>query len=954
MAANKRRAHVAERVREYSAYLVWEFDRGLARRVATADGGRRWLLDYARNWWHSRRNPHVTAILRSVLADVARDVRNELAGLEARLSTGTSVVPAKAPEAVRVLHRLSNAGQGEWVDGLATRYGLNWRLASADVSITREGVTVGDQLVRVWSLASAPGQVVGNCLDGLYGLNADLSVVLGWRGTDRQGARRRISSAQHHYHQARHSLMSAMGEGGEATGLEDFGAASEVQVLGQALVDLQSGDVCFGEMHLSVAVRAPGELEFAEINAALERVVGGIDGKVVRETHGLPPVWFGRLPGQTAVTPPRRFFVNSKLASALAPIVGPPRGHARCEHLDAEPLTTFETPWGTPYGYDLFGGGDVGHTLVLGATGSGKSFLLNFLLVQALKYDPRVLVLDLGRSYRYLTEFVGGRYLALAEGDDLDPSSAARMGLQPFGLPSTVRTRQFLAAWIERLLAIGQYACEADDVADLDKRVGEVFRRAPEKRTLSALAHLLPRRMWPAMSRWVDEGTWAPWFDGPPAELEAFGRWQVVDLAGASQHADWCEAALWFLLERMRLVMDDESQRGRLKILVVDEAWRYLKDAVVAAKLAEAAKTWRKMNGVIVATQSAGDVLHAAPELLESMPTRLLLANPSFPDEAARVLGLTPAEAATVRELEQKRELFIHRPGHSAVVRLEVDPESYWLYTSDPSDAVRRRAAVERWGLPGALMRLAAGVDGDAGGARADGGGSYDGQVREVAMRVVGCCVAALVLAAPTLGQEAERTPIRTVVASPTQPVVIFTRVRTVTTVRLPEGEEIVRTVAGDAENWDLVASGRELAVKPYAADLVSNVTVSCASGEVFTFTVVEDAGAAADYVVTVEAEEEEPALRAVDPAAVEVRYRPASAAGASASAWRATGRGASACSPRGAGKWSGCGRRPRRAGKRSCASSRPASGCPTWSPRRRTRSRSCCATCGRTGRSRT
>ena len=716
MAAGKRRAHVAQRVREYSAYLVWEFDRGLARRVEAAEGGRRWLLGSALSWWNSRRNPHVTTVLRSVLSGAARDVRSELAGYEARLSAGTSVAAVQAPEAAAVLHRLSNAGQGEWVDGLATRYGLNWRLASEDVSITREGVRVGDQLVRVWSLASAPGQVVGNCFDGLYGLNADLSVVLGWRSTDRQGARRRISSAQHHYHQARHSLLSAMGEGGEATGLEDFGAASEVQVLGQALVDLQSGDVGFGEMHLSVAVRAAGEREFADINAALERVVGSIDGKLVRETHGLPPVWFGRLPGQTAVTPPRRFFVNSKLASALAPIVGPPRGHARSEHLDADPLTTFETPWGTPYGYDLFGGGDVGHTLVLGATGSGKSFLLNFLLVQALQYDPQVLVLDLGRSYRYLTEFVGGRYLALAEGDELDPSSAAQMGLQPFGLPPSVRTRQFLVAWMERLLAIGQYACEADDVADLDKRVAELLRRAPEKRTLSALAHLLPRRMWPAMSRWVDEGTWAPWFDGPPAALQALGRWQVVDLAGASQHADWCEAALWFLLERMRLVMDDESERGRLKILVVDEAWRYLKDAVVAEKLAEAAKTWRKRNGVlIVATQSAGDVLGAAPELLESMPTRLLLANPSLPDEAARALGLTPAEAATVRELEQKREIFIHRPGHSAVVRLDVDPESYWLYTSDASDAVRRRAAVDRWGLPGALMRLAAGVDGDVG-----------------------------------------------------------------------------------------------------------------------------------------------------------------------------------------------------------------------------------------------
>jgi len=142
----------------------------------------------------------------------------------------------------------------------------------------------------------------------------------------------------------------------------------------------------------------------------------------------------------------------------------------------------------------------------------------------------------------------------------------------------------------------------------------------------------------------------------------------------------------------------------------------YLKDRLVVQKLVEAAKTWRKMNGVLIlATQSAGDILDAAPELLESMPTRLLLGNSSFPDEAARVLGLTPSELATVKVLEQKRELYIHRPGHSAVVRLEVDPESYWLYTSDPSDAVRRRAAVERWGLAGALMRLAAGVDRDVG-----------------------------------------------------------------------------------------------------------------------------------------------------------------------------------------------------------------------------------------------
>ena len=92
-------------------------------------------------------------------------------------------------------------------------------------------------------------------------------------------------------------------------------------------------------------------------------------------------------------------------------------GTPRSGHLKKAALAVLETQWRTPYYYDLFKG-DVGHTLVLGATGAGKSFTLNFLLVQALQYDPRILILDLGGSYRWLTQFLGGGYMELSpEGD---------------------------------------------------------------------------------------------------------------------------------------------------------------------------------------------------------------------------------------------------------------------------------------------------------------------------------------------------------------------------------------------------------------------------------------------------------------------------------------------------------------------------------------------------------
>ena len=111
---------------------------------------------------------------------------------------------------------------------------------------------------------------------------------------------------------------------------------------------------------------------------------------------------------------------------------------------------------------------------------------------------------------------------------------------------------------------------------------------------------------------------------------------------------------------------------------------------------------------MIVATQSAVDVTGTAgaEALLESMPTKLFLANPELPGKAAETFRLNPSEVNTIRGLIPKRELYLRRPEAAGVLRLEVDPESYWLYTSSPLDARKRAEAVERYGLEGALEQL--------------------------------------------------------------------------------------------------------------------------------------------------------------------------------------------------------------------------------------------------------
>ena len=700
VSARKRHAFLSRRVQRLEAYVVWSHDPGLR---SAAKRTRRGPMSRLAGLRKGRRKGAPTYLASEIEAAAGRFRATVEAG-RALVGEHTPVEMLGAAEGSRLLSELINRPGMPW-DG-ATGSGMNWRLALSELEAERSHLKLDGEPVILYSLLSPPGRAHANLLRDLYCLDATLTVSLEWRPWTVEAARRRIRSAQRHYFSRRYSMMAhAQDAQGTAAAMVDSAAAAESDRLGAALVELEADGVAYGEASLTVALHG-GLDKIERLDGDVRRLFAAHDAKAIREGYGQLPVWFSRLPAQPPKRQIRKVFVSAGLAACLAPIFGPPVGSARCRHLGRESLAAFETPWRTPYHYDLFCG-DVGHTLILGATGSGKSFSLNFLLVEALRYGPRVLILDLGGSYRWLTRFVGGRYLELAPGE-AEPT----LLLQPFALPATTRTFQFLTGWVLRLLKLGGYGAGGADTSEIRARIEDLYALGAERRTLSVLAGSLPSAMWPALSRWTEGGAWGAYFDNPAggeADIE-FRDWQVIDLAGAAEHADLCEAALAYLLERMRLEIEDPAETARLKLMVVDEAWRYMQDPAVLNYLAEAAKTWRKKNAALVlATQSAVDVTgtSGAAALLESIPTKLFLANPELPAEVAGLFRLNESELAQIRELAPKRELYLRRPEEAAVLRLEVDPESYWLYTSSATDAEKRERAVAEHGLDHALEVLA-------------------------------------------------------------------------------------------------------------------------------------------------------------------------------------------------------------------------------------------------------
>ena len=698
----KRRAFLEKRVQSVSAYVAWAHDPGLSA-VTTQKTAGPWWMAYAKNWMARRRNAHESVYLESSIAEAAGSFRQLVEASRALVDDLTPVRVLDASQGSLILNELTNRPGSFW-DG-ATGSGMNWRLAVSELEAERRNLRLDGEPVILYSLLSPPGAAKANLLQALYRLDATMTVTLEWRPQNLDAARRKIRGAQRHYFSKRYSMSAAVQETeGSATAMVDTAAEAESERLGDALVELETDGIAYGDLALTVALHGPLSLT-ESLDGDIRRIFTSHDAKVIREGYGQLPAWFSRMPAQPRRRQCRSVFLSAGAVASMAPIFGPPVGTPRSGHLKKAALAVLETQWRTPYYYDLFKG-DVGHTLVLGATGAGKSFTLNFLLVQALQYDPRILILDLGGSYRWLTQFLGGGYMELSpEGD-----AGGGFRLRPFSLPAGERTFAFLAGWIARLLRIGGWTLAGEDPSEIRSRVEDIYAFAPARRTLGVLVRSLPSKMWPAMGRWHGNGAWGRYFDNAAdGEDLNFEDWQVIDMAGAAEHGDLCEAALFYLLERLRLSLENPDETARVKLMVVDEAWRYLQDPAVLSYLAEAAKTWRKKNAaLVIATQSAVDVTGTAgaEALLESMPTKLFLANPELPEKAAETFRLNPSEVNTIRGLIPKRELYLRRTDAAGILRLEVDPASYWLYTSSPVDAHKRAEAVRKYGLVEAIEHL--------------------------------------------------------------------------------------------------------------------------------------------------------------------------------------------------------------------------------------------------------
>jgi type IV secretion system protein VirB4 len=246
--------------------------------------------------------------------------------------------------------------------------------------------------------------------------------------------------------------------------------------------------------------------------------------------------------------------------------------------------------------------------MILGRTGSGKSFLLNFLITNLQKYDPFTFIFDLGGSFESLTRLFGGSYLRVG-------LEATDFTINPFCLPPMKANLDFLALFVKVL--VGSIVGRLDAATDraLYEQIENLYSLDPALRTLDVLANTLPRQLSDALAKWMRGGQFGFLFDNPQDTI-SFSRFQCFDFQQMSRYPELLEPLLFYILHRANDVIANRDISSTFKAFFIDEAWVFLRNPSIQQYVTEALKTWRKHNAaMILSTQSLDELKRS--ELLD-------------------------------------------------------------------------------------------------------------------------------------------------------------------------------------------------------------------------------------------------------------------------------------------------------------------------------------------------
>ena len=477
---------------------------------------------------------------------------------------------------------------------------------------------------------------------------------------DKTDATKLLSKIRRQWFAKRKSVAAILKEvmTNEQSVLMDSDASNKAADADMALQELGADHAGIAYVTATVTVWDRDPALAAEKLRLVEKVIQGRDFTCTIEGMNAIEAWLGSLPGHVYANvrqPP----ISTLNLAHLIPLSAVWAGAERDEHFGDAPLLYGKTEGSTPFRLSLHVG-DVGHSLIVGPTGAGKSVLLALMALQFRRYKgSQIFAFDFGGSIRAAALGMGGDWQDLGGALHAEEGDSAAVALQPLARIDNAGERAWAAEWLAAMLAGEGMVIDPAAKEHLWSALTSLASAPPAERTLTGLAVLLQsQELKQALAPYLIGGPWGRLLD---AEQERLGEasvqaFETEGLIGASSAA----AVLAYLFHRIEGRLD-----GSPTMIIIDEGWLVLDSPAFAAQLREWLKTLRKKNAsVIFATQSLADIETSAiaPAIIESCPTRIFLPNERAAEpQIARVyerFGLNDRQIEILSRATPKRDYY--------------------------------------------------------------------------------------------------------------------------------------------------------------------------------------------------------------------------------------------------------------------------------------------------------
>ena len=487
-------------------------------------------------------------------------------------------------------------------------------------------------------------------------------------------------------------------------------AFSQQAELVQLQDDIMSGNVALGQSSTTFFISAENIEEIKkksnELMTELQRL--GIVATFSDTT--LPSAFFSQLPGNLAYRP-RQSLITSHNFADFADFHGFYSGKA-AQNPWGPAVSLFSNAFGEAFYFnfheetpdDDFGKMSLAHSVVTGASGSGKTFLVSFLLVCLQQFAEKAtfpeteankkatfLYLDKDHGAEACIKALGGKYFKIQNGEPT--------GFNPFQLENTAGNREFLFNLFKYIATLQEPKFTVNHARELTQAIDSVMDMPCENRVFgvsrlmeflsySSQEEAIGLDLSNRLSLWVQGQKYGWVFDNENDEIEFTDQFINYGFDGTEflDNKEITNTVAYYLLHRFQLLMD-----GRRLAIFIDEFWKWLRGDIFAEFVFDKLKTLRKLNAFIVAaTQSPSDVLRneIAAAIIEQTENKIFLANKDALEseyvgtksegdeinrESSRSFGCTPKEFNIIKSfMPSSHQALVKKGSFSTVINVDL------------------------------------------------------------------------------------------------------------------------------------------------------------------------------------------------------------------------------------------------------------------------------------------